>query len=95
MHSTMKQIATEMAMLGHFWAFHETLKFYMIGLGHEMKLRNTHFGLEFGGLMQCTMKRITEWNAHAQLTFAFSDPVRPRMLTFSERFAYITIIYWH
>ena len=42
-------------------------------------VRKSHYGLEFGGLMKCTMKRITIWNGHA-----FSDLGPPRVLSFSE-----------
>ena len=42
-----------------------------------MKLRKSHYGLKFGGMMQFTMERITVWNGHTHLMFAFSDRVRP------------------
>ena len=37
----------------NFCAFHRTLKF-------------SHHGLKIGGMMQCTMRRITSWNGYAQ-----------------------------
>ena len=53
-----------------------------------MKLRKSHYGLKFGGMMQFAMKRITVWNGHAQLMFTFYDLGWPRMLSFSERLVY-------
>ena len=41
--------------------------------------------MKFGDMMQCTMKRITILNWHAQPMFAFYDLVRPRLLSSSER----------
>ena len=34
------------------------------------------------------MKRITVWNGHTQLIFAFSDFSWPNVLSFSERLVY-------
>ena len=65
----------------NFEIFHDQL-----GLGRWLILghvRKSHYGLKYGGIMQCIMKRITFWNGHAQL--AFSDFGRPRVLSFSER----------
>ena len=42
-------------------------------------VRKSYYSLEFGGMMKCTMKRITIWNGHA-----FSDVGPPRVLSFSE-----------
>ena len=51
-----------------------------------MKLRKSHYGLIFGGMMQFTMKWITVWNIHTpQLMFVFSYLGRPRVLSFSKR----------
>ena len=58
--------------------------------------------LEFGGMMQCTMKRIIIWNGHAQPMFPFSDLGWPRELSFSECLAcdnyemynFICAIWW-
>ena len=72
----------EMAMLDQFCAFHGTLKFSMIG--RKMTLGKS-VSLKFGGMMQFTIKRITVWNGHTQLIFAFSDLGRTRVLSFSER----------
>ena len=76
----------------NFCAFHRTLKFlrytwarsegWWLILGN---LRKSHHGLEIGGMMQCTMRRITSWNGYAQPMFAISDFGRPRGLSFSER----------
>ena len=44
-----------------------------------------HYGLDFGGLVQSTMKPIIIWNGHAQQMFAFPDLDRPRVLSFVER----------
>ena len=51
-----------------------------------MKLKKSHYGLKFGGMMQFTTKLITVWNGHTQLMIAFSDLGRPMVLSFSERF---------
>ena len=50
-----------------------------------MKLRKSHYRLKFGGMMQFTKKRITVWNGHTQLMFAFSEISHTRVLSFSER----------
>ena len=50
----------------------------------KMKLRKSYLGLKFGGMVQFTMKRITVWNDHTQLLFAFSDLGQLRVLSFSE-----------
>ena len=50
-----------------------------------MKLRKSHYGLKFGGMMPFTMKWITVWNGHTQLMFTFSDLSLPKVLLFSER----------
>ena len=42
-------------------------------------VRKSDYSLKFGGMMKCTMKRITIWNGHA-----FSDLGPPRVLLFSE-----------
>ena len=45
---------------------------------------SSSYGLKFGDMMQCTMKRMTIWNGHAQPMFPFSDLFWPRVLSFSE-----------
>ena len=70
----------------NFCAFHIILKFSKIGMGQVWGMM-THIRKreEIGGMMQCTMRRITSWNGYAQPMFAFSDFGRPRVLSFSER----------
>ena len=42
-------------------------------------VRKSHESLKFGGMMKCTMKRITIWNGRV-----YSDLSPPRVLSFSE-----------
>ena len=48
-----------------------------------MKLRKSHYGLKFGGMLQFTMKWITVWNGHTQLMFACPNLSQLRVLSFS------------
>ena len=58
----------------------------------KMKLRKSHYGQKFGGMVQFTMKRITVWNGHTHLMFAFSDLVQPRVLSFFELVCLVLLI---
>ena len=60
-----------------------------------MKLKKSQYGLKVGGMTQFTMKRITVWNSHTQLMFAFSDLGRSRVLSFSERLVWRWIFLYH
>ena len=71
-------------MLGQFLAHFAELWIFYDRLNRKMKLRKSHYGLKFGGMVQFTMKRITIWNCHTQLFFTFSHLGRPRVLSFSE-----------
>ena len=47
----------------------------MIGLDQEDdprgNVRKSHYSLKFGGMMQCTMKRMTIWNGHTSKCLLF------------------------
>ena len=60
-----------------------------------MKLGKSHYGLNFGGMMQFTMMRITVCsNGHTQLIFAFSALGRPRVLSLSGRIFFSSRTHW-
>ena len=80
----------KMAMLGQLCQVSRNFEISMIGFDHVWGMitaRKSPYGLNFGGMMHCTMKWITVWNGHAQPMFAFSDLCRPRVLSSSERLA--------
>ena len=83
------KLQSKITMLADCCAFHGNWKFSMTrSQGRWLILgsvRKSHYGLAFGGMMQCTMKTITIWNGHAQSMLAFLFyPGRPRVLSFSE-----------
>ena len=78
----------------NFCAFNGTLKFSIISLdrarGKVIRIRQckeSYYGLNFGDMMQHSMKQITIWNDHTQSMFASSDFNWPRVLLFSARLA--------
>ena len=89
MHNTMKQIAFQNIWLcyANFCAFHRTLKFSVIGLESKPwarsegwwfilgNVRKSHHGLEIGGMMQCTMRRITTLIEMATLSQCSHFPI--------------------
>ena len=84
---------SKMTMLGYFLRIPRNFHIFYDRLGAGRWLisgnaRKSHYGLKFGGMMQCIMKRITVWNGHAQPMFAYSDLGRPprKLLSLSERF---------
>ena len=71
--------------------FHGTLKFSPIGLGQEVQIEKSHYGLKFGGIVQFTMKRITvNWPHTANVRIFVSR--RPKVLSFSECLVFTWIV---
>ena len=75
MYSTTKHITLQNCH-ANFCAFHRTWNFHDLDqvwgmLTHIRKCAEITLRPKFGGVMQCTMKRITIWNGHAQPMFAF------------------------
>ena len=56
----------------------------MIGLDQEDEIEEITLRPEIGGMKQFAMMQITVWNGHTQIIFAFSDLVRPMVLSLSE-----------
>ena len=82
----------KIAMLGQVLRVSRNVEIFhdRLGPGHSRwpilgNVRKSHYGLKFGGMVQCTMKLIVICNSHAQPMFTFSDLGRPRVLSFSER----------
>ena len=53
-----------------------------------MKLRKSLYGMKYGGMVQFTMTKITVWNGHTQLKFAFSYFGQPKAPSFPERLVF-------
>ena len=92
MHSSMKQIATKMAMFGHLWRVQRKYEIFHDRFGrgprenHSYQEMWGHHGLKFYAVMQLTVKQLMIWNRSrsADICIFWSRPTEGAVVLYTS-----------